>query len=207
VDKAESAENPEVVSRSFPIRFTIPSNAPPSYASDTFQCAYYIKGRLDAVNAFDIIDRMRITIVPYTANDKSPENVQLLLEEENLKVKAELDRDIIQAGDTLTGSFYMEHIPHDAPSQVSFELKAQEISLEERFAFKRTLWHLVKEVPLKDVDTGYTMAKFEFPVPLDVPFSHKWASFEVDWSFCITVNTSDRRELRIEKPLLLRRMI
>lgn len=194
---------------SFPITFKIPEDASPSYASDTLQCSYFIKGRLDLADAFDVIEKMRITIVPYTQDDAPPHPVNILLEEENLKINVELEKDVLLAGETLSGSLQMEHIPQKAPTQVNFELRAQERSTEEKFQFKRTLWNLTKEVPLKDldIDTGYTLAKFEFPIPLDVPFSHKWRSFEVRWSFRVSVSTYDGRELKIEKPLQLKRII
>lgn len=197
----------ETESVSFPISFKVPSDAPPSYSSDAFRCIYCIKGRLTLPWAFDVIEKIHITVVPYMEGQKEDEPPVLSHEEDNLKIRIELDKGSMLAGDTMTGTFYMEHIPEEAPRLVSFQLKAQEHSMEEDFPLLRTIWSIQREVPLTDVDSGYTMAKFEFPVSEDAPFSYRWHGFEVIWSFCAIIQTFDGRELELDKGFTVQRII
>jgi len=197
----------ETESVSFPISFRIPRDAPPSFSSDAFMCIYCIKGRIALPWAFDLIEKIHITVVPYMNGQIEDELPVLSHEEDNMKIRIELDKGSMLAGDTMTGTFFMEHISEEAPRLVSFQLKAQEHSLEEDFPLLRTMWSIQKEVPLTDVDTGYTMAKFEFPVPEDAPFSYKWHGFEVVWSFCATIHTFDGRELELNKAFEVKRII
>jgi len=197
----------ETESVSFPISFKVPSDVPPSYSSDAFRCVYFIKGRLSLPWSFDVIEKIHITVVPYMQSERENEPPVLSHEEENLKIRIELDKGSMLAGDTMTGTFYMEHIPEEAPRLVSFQLKAQEHSLVDDFPLLRTIWSIQREVPLTDVDTGYTMAKFEFPVPEDAPFSYKWHGFEIIWSFCVIIHAFDGRELELDKGFTVHRII
>jgi hypothetical protein len=191
----------------FPLVFKLPENSPPSYASEIFKCLYFIKARLVVPWARDIIQKMHITIIPYETISREGKPASLALEESNIKAKVDLEKDSLLAGDALSGSFYMEHIPEEAPQLVKFELRAEERSLEESYDFSRTVWSINKEIPLKDVETGYTMAHFEFPTPADAPFTFRWNSFEVLWEFSVTITTFHDKELKIVQPILVKRII
>jgi hypothetical protein len=190
-----------------PFTFKLPENIPPSYASDIFKCLYFVKARLDIPWGRDMIEKMHITVVPYEPISQESRPVEISLERENLKIKVDLERDSLFAGDSLAGTFYLEHIAEEAPRLVNFELRAEEHSLEESYSFSRVQWSLTKDVPLKDFETGYTMARFEFPTPADAPFSFKWNSFEVFWEFLVTITTFDDEEVKISRPILIKRMI
>jgi hypothetical protein len=191
----------------FPITFKLPDASPPSYASEIFKCLYFIKARLDIPWARDIIEKMHITVVPYETIGHQGKPAELFIERENLKVKVHIENDSLLAGDSLTGTFYMEHVPQEAPRSVNFELRALERSLEESYPFSRVLRSFTREIPLIDIDTGYTMAHFEFPLPADAPFSYRWNSFELLWEFSVIIKTFEDEELKVEKQILIKRMI
>ncbi|MDQ7821884.1 MAG: hypothetical protein RDV48_03720 [Candidatus Eremiobacteraeota bacterium] len=192
---------------SFPIEFRIPDTLPPSYASEVVKCLYFIKGQVSIPWARDIIEKMHITVIPYAPREKPPEPVALVLEEESIKMRIELEKDSLMAGETLTGSLSMEYIPQEVPEEISFEIRAREKSLDESYTLDRTIWSLTRESSIKDEQTGYLVANFEFPTPPDAPFSHRWNTFEITWEFRVTVRTFNRKELSLEKSLTVNRLI
>jgi hypothetical protein len=191
----------------YPLTFTLPANAPPSYASDAFKCSYYIKGRIDIPWAFDVIEKLHITIVPYEPGAEEKAAEEFSFEEEGLRGRIELEKDTLLAGDTLTGVLHLDYTLDETPMAVELQVHAQERSLLPGYPLTRTIWRSTRDLEIKDVDTGYTMVRFEFPIPADAPFSHRWNIFEVAWELLVTIGSPDKKERREVKPLTIRRMI
>jgi hypothetical protein len=191
----------------FPLHFTLPEKAPPTYASDTFKCAYYIKGRLDIPWAFDVIEKLHITIVPYEPVPAEPVPSEFTFEQEGFSARIEWEKNTLLAGETLKGSLHLNYSLEETPMAVTLEVRAQEHSLLPGVPLVRTIWNSTRELEIKDVESGYTMVHFEFPIPADAPFSHRWSIFEVAWEFLVTIAQQDKKVRREGRPLVIRRMI
>jgi len=191
----------------YPLSFSIPSNAPPSYASDAFKCAYYIKGRIDVPWAFDVIEKLHLTVVPYEPGGVMKDAEEFAFEEEGLRGRIELEKDNLLAGDTLAGALHLDYTLDEIPMAVELQVHAHERSLLPGYPLGRIVWKSTREMEIKDVETGYTMIRFEFPIPPDAPFSHRWNIFEVAWELIVSIASPGRKERKETKPLVVRRMI
>ncbi|MCL5773760.1 MAG: hypothetical protein M1536_05205 [Firmicutes bacterium] len=180
----------EISAEEFPFEFIIPENSPASFSSGYSSCLYFLTARAEIPMGVDIISKSHITIFP-RYEEKKPMPIDFGTEEENLKIRISVEKDIFYIADSVEGIIDIEYPSAEQPSKIIMALKALEESLEEKIIHKRELWNTRQMVEL-DVKSAAEAAygKFSFPIPRQAPFSYQWNTFKVSWYL----------ELRVEFP-------
>ena len=148
-------------------RFTVPDDAPPTYASRNLRCEYVVKATIR--RGFwrrDVYRRLYVTVLPSLAEGLTAMPEELEVEHDDLRLIARLDQNVVLTGETLTGSLLFEKKRDDAklPTKLSFRLASIEESTEASFEHRQVLkleTHDIEVDPELELPfTGF----FEFPI-------------------------------------------
>lgn len=179
--------------------FTVPEDAPPTFASRDVRCEYAVKAI--AHRGFwkrSQIQRLHLTILPATQGELEPLPSQIEVDHPELRLIASLDQTVVLTGESLSGALSLDRKTPDAqlPNRLSFRLAAIVESTDPWYSHREVLALEVKDV---DVDpelhlplVGY----FDFPIPSTAPPSGDWNSFRVYYGFRVVLIDHDGKDYR-----------
>ncbi|MBI3926752.1 MAG: hypothetical protein HY319_14525 [Armatimonadetes bacterium] len=193
-----------------PFFFLLPADTPPSYSSQEFRCQYCLKARVRS-GWRDTIQRYHLTILPpQTAEEAQPEDGahELVLEEEQLKLTARLERTSIPTGGRMAGTLVLSRTGESAPppGRLTFRFAAIEEATEPGYYYRKVLWlgtHEVQPEPEAEFPIG---GYFEFALPDDAPFSGEWNTFKVHYGFRVGMILPSGRHVRQSLPIRVYRV-
>ena len=180
-------------------RFTVPDDAPPTYASRNLRCEYLVKATIR--RGFwrrNVYRKLYVTVLPSLAEGLTAMPEELEVEHDDLRLIARLDQNVVLTGESLTGSLFFEKKRDEAklPTRLSFRLAAIEESTEASFEHRQVLTletHDIEVDPeLKLPFTGF----FEFPIHHSAEPSGTWNLFKVHYGFRVTFYDQEGQDHR-----------
>ena len=180
-------------------RFTVPHEAPPTFATRDVRCEYAVKAI--AKRGFwrrSMIQRLHITIRPSTQADLQALPSELELEHPDLRLIARLDRTVVVTGESLSGSLVLEKKTDQAqlPRSLSFRLAAIVESTDKFYSHREVLSLDVRDV---DVDPELEMpfvGMFDFPIAEAAELSGTWNTFRVHYGFRVVMFDHEGKDYR-----------
>lgn len=180
-------------------RFTVPHEAPPTFATRDVRCEYAVKAI--AKRGFwrrSMIQRLHITILPSTQADLQALPSELELDHPDLRLIARLDRTVVVTGESLSGSLVLEKKTDQAqlPRSLSFRLAAIVESTDKFYSHREVLSLDVRDV---DVDPELEMpfvGMFDFPIAEAAELSGTWNTFRVHYGFRVVMFDHEGKDYR-----------
>lgn len=180
-------------------RFTVPPEAPPTYASRDVRCEYAVKAI--AKRGFwkrSQIQRLHVTILPATQGDLQALPSELEVDHPDLRLIARLDQTIVLTGESLSGSLVLERKNEHAqlPKSLSFRLAAIVESTDKFYSHREVLSLDVKDV---EVDPSLELpfvGMFDFPIAKTAEPSGTWNTFRVLYGFRVVMYDHDGKDFR-----------
>lgn len=180
-------------------RFTVPPEAPPTYASRDVRCEYAVKAI--ARRGFwkrSLIQRLHVTILPTTQGDLEAVPLELEVEHPELRLIARLDQTIVVTGDSLTGSLVLEKKTDGAqlPRMISFRLAAIVESTDKFYSHREVLSLDVNDVEVDPELTLPFVGMFDFPIAETAEPSGTWNTFRVHYGFRVVLFDHEGKDHR-----------
>ncbi len=180
-------------------RFTVPHEAPPTFATRDVRCEYAVKAI--AKRGFwrrSMIQRLHITILPSTQADLQALPSELELEHPDLRLIARLDRTVVVTGESLSGSLVLEKKTDQAqlPKSLSFRLAAIVESTDKFYSHREVLSLDIRDV---EVDPELEMpfvGMFDFPIAEAAELSGTWNTFRVHYGFRVVMFDHEGKDYR-----------
>ena len=180
-------------------RFTVPHEAPPTYASRDVRCQYAVKAI--AKRGFwkrTMIQRLHVTILPSTPEDLQALPSELEIEHPDLRLIARLDRTVVVTGESLSGSLVLERKTEQAqlPKSLSFRLAAIVESTDKFYSHREVLSLDVQHV---EVDPELEMpfvGMFDFPIAEAAAPSGTWNTFRVHYGVRVVMYDHEGKDYR-----------
>jgi hypothetical protein len=180
-------------------RFTVPDEAPPTFASRDVRCEYAVKAI--ARRGFwkrSLIQRLHVTMLPPTPGDLQALPTELEVDHPDLRLVARLDQTIVLTGDCLSGTLLLDRKNDHAqlPKSLSFRLAAIVESTDKFYSHRDVLSLDVKDVEIDPELQLPLIGDFEFPIPSTAPSSGTWNSFRVHYGFRVVLHDHEGRDFR-----------
>jgi hypothetical protein len=180
-------------------RFTVPPEAPPTYASRDVRCEYAVKAI--ARRGFwkrSAIQRLHVTILPATQGELQALPSELEVDHPDLRLIARLDQTIVVTGDSLTGSLVLEKKTEQAkmPHKLSFRLAAIVESTDKFYSHREVLSLDVKDVEIDPELVLPLVGHFDFPIAETAEPSGTWNTFRVHYGFRVVLFDHQGKDFR-----------
>lgn len=180
-------------------RFTVPDEAPPTFATRDIRCEYAVKAI--AKRGFwkrSMIQRLHVTILPSTQEDLQALPSELEVEHPDVRLLARLDSTVVVTGESLSGSLLLEKKSENAqlPRSLSFRLAAVVESTDKFYSHREVLSLEVKDV---EVDPELQMpfvGMFDFPIAETAELSGTWNTFRVHYGFRVVMYDQEGKDYR-----------
>lgn len=180
-------------------RFTVPDEAPPTFATRDIRCEYAVKAI--AKRGFwkrSMIQRLHVTILPSTQEDLQALPSELEVEHPDVRLLARLDSTVVVTGESLSGSLLLEKKSENAqlPRSLSFRLAAVVESTDKFYSHREVLSLEVKDV---EVDPELQMpfvGMFDFPIAETAELSGTWNTFRVHYGFRVVMYDHEGKDYR-----------
>lgn len=180
-------------------RFTVPDEAPPTFATRDVRCEYAIKAI--AKRGFwkrSMIQRLHVTILPSTQEDLQALPSELEVEHPDVRLLARLDSTLVVTGESLSGSLLLEKKTENAqlPRSLSFRLAAIVESTDKFYSHREVLSLDVQDV---DVDPELRLpfvGMFDFPIAETAELSGTWNTFRVHYGFRVVMYDHEGKDYR-----------
>lgn len=179
--------------------FTVPNEAPPTFASRDVRCEYGVKAI--ARRGFwkrTQIQRMHLTILPATPGELQALPSELEVEHPDLILTARLDQTIVVTGDSLTGSLLLERRNDNAqmPQKLSFRLATIVESTDKFFSHREVLSLDINDVEIDPELVLPLVGHFDFPIAETAPPSGTWNTFRVHYGFRVALYDHQGKDFR-----------
>ncbi len=180
-------------------RFTVPDEAPPTFATRDVRCEYAVKAI--AKRGFwkrSMIQRLHVTILPSTQEDLQALPSELEVEHPDIRLLARLDSTVVVTGESLSGTLLLEKKNENAqlPRSLSFRLAAVVESTDKFFSHREVLSLEVRDV---EVDPELQMpfvGLFDFPIAETAELSGTWNTFRVHYGFRVVLYDHEGKDYR-----------
>lgn len=175
----------------WPFVFTVPDDAPPTYASRNIRCQYFVKAHVKRTGFWrrSMLSRLHVTVLPAFNEELSALPEELEVEDELFRLIARLDRKVLLTGESLTGTLLLEAKKDTMklPDKVAFRLAAIEESTNPAFEHREVLTLDSHEVDIRSEDFDEMLlplrGDFEFPIHHAAEPSGTWNTFKVHYGF------------------------
>lgn len=171
-------------------KFTVPRDAPPSFATRDIRCFYVVKAiaKLGFWKG-NRLRKLQLTILPSILEDLKPVALELETEHPDLGIFTRLDQTVVLTGDVLSGSVVVERKTAEAtvPRRISLRLAAILESSDSYFSHREVLMLETKELELDASQDLPFFDKFEIPIPKTAEPSGTWNTFRVHYGFRVSV--------------------
>lgn len=180
-------------------RFTVPLEAPPTYASRDVRCEYAVKAIVR--RGFwkrSLIQRLHVTILPATQGELQALPSELEVDHPDLRLIATLDQTIVLTGESLSGSLVLERKNDRArlPRSLSFRLACIVESTDRFYSHREVLSLDVKDVEVEPDLVLPLVGDFDFPIASTAPSSGTWNSFRVHYGFRVVMHDHEGKDYR-----------
>lgn len=204
VDERKVYQAEDISEGKFSFCFTLPEDAPPTYASRDVRCQYSLKVHIQRKGwARDLIRRYHLAVLPRRTDAPGSAPTELILEEGAIKLSARLDQISLSTGQALGGSLLLETTQDNTPlpSRLTFRFAAIEESIEKGYHHREVLWLATHDVePEEELHLPIT-GFFEFPIDREAPFSGSWNTFKVHYGFRVGMFLPGGRHIRESLPI------
>ncbi len=201
VDSADQSEEERAAGPMWviPFRFTLPSDAPPSYASRDIRCRYSLKATVRrGFLRRPTIRKMHLTVLPRAEEGLQALPVELEVDHPSLRLVARLNSTLVLTGESLEGSLLLERKVDGAPlpKGLSFRLAAIERSLDKFFPHRHVLTLDTHDIDIDQELQLPLVGHFEFPLHEAAEPSGEWNSFVVEYGFRVVMYDHDGKDYR-----------
>ena len=195
-----------------PFCFTVPDDAPPTYASRNIRCQYFVKAHVKRTGFWrrSMLSRLHVTVLPAVNEELSALPEVLEIEDELFRLIARLDRKVLLTGESLTGTLLLEAKEETMklPNRVSFRLAAIEESTNPAFQHREVLTLDSHEVEIRSEDFDEMLlplrGDFEFPLHQAAEPSGTWNTFKVHYGFRASLYDDGKNERKSTEIRVLR---
>lgn len=194
----EDKQRPYVREGSYPFKFALPEDIPPSFSSGNFSCIYYLSCKINWGLGKDMIIKTHINIVPKPILLPKPQEVEFGRIEDGLKFMFYLEKDFAFVGQTLKGNYNLEYKEEDLPRRLAIKLLAEASSYGGGPRFKEIIWQVEKKFTLKPQKEPHIRGNFGIYLPNIVPFSGIWNTFMVDWKIHASLEFNSGKKMSCE---------
>lgn len=180
-------------------RFTVPDEAPPTFATRDIRCEYAVKAI--AKRGFwkrSMIQRLHVTILPSTQEDLQALPSELEVEHPDVRLLARLDSTVVVTGESLSGSLLLEKKSENAqlPRSLSFRLAAVVESTDKFYSHREVLSLEVKDVEVDPELQMPLIGMFDFPIAETAELSGTWNTFRVHYGFRVVMYDHEGKDYR-----------
>lgn len=191
-------ERPLVNTGTYPFRFNLPEDIPPSFASGNFSCLYYLSCKINWAPVKNMIIKRALTVVPAPISLPKPLEIEFGTLEEDIKLDIYLEKEFAFTGQLLRGNYNLEFNPKNPPKKLTIKLTAEAFSYGENISFKETIWETQKILPLVIKKEPHIRENFGINLPAYVPFTGIWNTFRVDWKIHAAAEFKNGKKIKSE---------